>query len=193
MKISIVNYDNQYSETVLKLVERLGFSAKLITDEINICNSDVLILPDCNDLLKANRKLQLFNLSNVLKIINRKIIGINNGMFLMCSNFIGFNMCGLGLFHSDVYKFNNTQNLTIGCNNLFSPKSSCMKIDLSNIELKYRSDYYILQNDNTCVYTKINDLPITVINKYKMYVGFNFEFSIENEISLLALSEAIKD
>ncbi len=191
MKISIVNYDNFHAEILQKMLEKLGITVKLITDEINICNSDIIIMPDCNDLLKANRKLQLFNLSNVLKIINRKIIGINNGMFLMCSNIIGFNMCGLGLFHSDVYKFSETQNITINHDKLINTKHACMKIDLIDVELKYRSDYYILENDHSCLSTKLNGLPISILNKHNLYLGLNLDFSAENEINSKILIEAI--
>ncbi len=171
MKISIINYDSVSAERILKLLNKINISVKLITDEINICNSDIIIMPDCNDLLKANRKLQLFNLSNVIKIINKKIIGINNGMFLMCSNIIGCNSSGLGLFHSDVYKFNETQTHNFLFSDLNTTKEACVKLENLEGGVRFNSSYYILENDNTCISAKINRIPISILNKHNNYIG----------------------
>ncbi len=191
MKVSIVNYDNINSERIMNLLSEFDFAVKMITDEINLCTSDVIIMPDCGDLLKANRKLQLFNLSNVIKILNRKIIGINNGMFLMCSNIIGSNLCGLGLLHSDVYKFNETQNIILKNSDFNYTKHSCLNFNWLKGEINYKSDFYILENDNTCISSKINGLPVSLIDKYNNYIGINMDFGKDNKIISKLIFEAI--
>ena len=103
--ISIINYENSYSTEIVEMLIEFNLEYKLLTDEVLICKADTIILPDCSDIRRAMRKMQLLNISNVLKIVNKKIIGINNGMFLMCSNFFDSGISGLGFFHSDVYNF----------------------------------------------------------------------------------------
>lgn len=177
MNISVINYDNVNANFAKDLLEDLGYEVKLISDEINICTSEIIILPDCSDLLKANRKLQLFNLSNVLKIINRKIIGLNNGMFLMCSNILNSNINGLGFFSSNVFKFDKKQNCNIDYNKLTVLKQDCLNINFDNVNYNYLSDFYVLANQDTCIATQIDNKLISLVDKLNNYIGLNLSIN----------------
>ncbi len=191
MNISVINYDNVNANIAKDLLEDLGYETKLISDEISLCTSEIIILPDCSDLLKANRKLQLFNLSNVLKIINRKIIGLNNGMFLMCSNIINNNINGLGLFNANVFKYELTQNCYLNNDKLKVIKKDCLNFNFNDVTINYLSDFYVLENFDTCIAAEIDNKSISLINKFNNYVGINLRISSDEKDIKSLLSAAI--
>lgn len=183
--ISIINYDNKSTTEVTCILDELGLDYKLLTDEVLICKSETIILPDCTDIKKALRKMQLMNISNVLKILNKKIIGINNGMFLMCSNFIGQDFSGLGLFHSDVYAFTNNVECELNKGVIEKTKNNFPQIQELSSTYKYRSSNYILSNDNTCFNTIIEDKKISLLDIYKNYYGINLDLCCKSSKNFL--------
>ncbi len=179
--ISIINYDSVHSNEIVKMLIEFDLEYRLLTEEVLICKADTIILPDCCDIQRAMRKMQLLNISNVLKIINKKIIGINNGMFLMCSGFFNTGNSGLGFFHSDVYNYEHEIESNLNHNHVKSTKHGCDSIDLANYNFFYKSKYYILSNDNTCVQSKIEDKKISILDRTGQYIGINVDLKADRE------------
>ena len=50
------------------------------------------------------RKLKLMNLMSVLRLVRKPILGINQGMLLMCNKINELSQIGLGLINEDVIK-----------------------------------------------------------------------------------------
>lgn len=183
--ISIINYDNKFTTEVSCILDDLGLDYKLLTDEVLICKSETIILPDCSDIKKALRKMQLMNISNVLKILNKKIIGINNGMFLMCSNFIGQEFSGMGLFHSDVYSYSNSIECEISKDDIVKTKNNASELNELCPIYKYKSSNYILSNENTCLNTIIENKKISLLDIQKNYFGINLDLCCKSGKNLL--------
>lgn len=183
--ISIINYDNKFTTEVSCILDDLGLDYKLLTDEVLICKSETIILPDCSDIKKALRKMQLMNISNVLKILNKKIIGINNGMFLMCSNFIGQEFSGMGLFHSDVYSYSNSIECEISKDDIVKTKNNASELNELSPLYKYKSSNYILSNENTCLNTTIENKKISLLDIQKNYFGINLDLCCKSGKNLL--------
>lgn len=95
--VIILNYQ-QNNSTLINLLKEKGENFKFSLKEDEILNASKIILPDTENIQKAIRSLQISNLFNLLRIVNKPMLGINNGFFLMCNQILNFNKCGLGLF-----------------------------------------------------------------------------------------------
>ncbi len=99
--IVILGYSESESEIINQtlLGNEIEFKYSLL--EHHITKAEKIILPDANNLKLAYRKMQLTNLFSVLRLLNKPILGINNGFRLMCGEILSNNKCGLGFFQMD--------------------------------------------------------------------------------------------
>lgn len=96
--LGILNYDPDNAEFISNLLKKIGFESKIIHNEFDLLSAEKIILPDCEFLGLAIRKLQVSNLFNALKILQKPFLGINCGMFLLCNEVINYHLFGLNLF-----------------------------------------------------------------------------------------------
>ncbi len=91
-------------------LSELGETFTITDNETEILKADKLILPNTNQLAKAVKQLHLLNLFSMLRMLNKPILGIANGMRLMCEFAKDENTACLGLFPVTTCKQDLTYN-----------------------------------------------------------------------------------
>lgn len=99
MKVIIIDI-GLYDLEKLKSICIAGEADVIISKaESMICGADKIIFPVSGDPITALRKLQITNLSNLIKIIKKPFLGIEVGMQLLCSEIKGKNLSGMSIFN----------------------------------------------------------------------------------------------
>ena len=96
--IVVVDYENHDKEQLRKILDNTRHDYKFSILERDIMLASKLILPDPINLIKSYRKLNLMNLTNVIRMVKTPILGINNGLSMMCREFSVEKKSGLCLF-----------------------------------------------------------------------------------------------
>ncbi len=97
--VVILNFNSNTEKYYCSLLDSMNIEYKISLKEIDISKADHVILPDTNNLSRIIKKMQLMNLYSLLRIIKIPILGINNGMILMCNKIVDINKSGLGFFN----------------------------------------------------------------------------------------------
>lgn len=97
MKVIIIDIDLYDLEKLKAICKTSNVDVIISKAESMICGADKIIFPVSGDPATAVRKLQLTNLSNLIKIIKKPFLGINVGMQLLCSEIKGKNLNGMGI------------------------------------------------------------------------------------------------
>ncbi|PID59007.1 MAG: hypothetical protein CR986_07330 [Ignavibacteriae bacterium] len=100
--ITIIGYNKNRSNFLVKFLEKNSIPHKFSLIENAICCSEKIILPDTNNIVTAIKKMSLHNLNNYLQLVQKPILGINNGLRIMCNNILDIDRNGLGFFNLDV-------------------------------------------------------------------------------------------
>jgi len=144
MKIGIIDYGMGNIQSVKNAIEKLGYSADLISDPTALPNYSFLILPGVGAFPNAMNKLKESNLDKAIfkhVELQKPILGICLGMQLLFSKSYEFGeKAGLGLVDGEVLPFSNyiTEKVPhIGWNNAFAKKS-----EYTNFE----GDYYFVHS-----------------------------------------------
>lgn len=99
--VVVLDYNKSESELLNKLFAEYNIDYKYSLAESHIINSDKIILPNPIDFNAAYRKMQMSNLFSFLRLMQKPILGINNGFCLMCDDILDKKKCGLGFFKID--------------------------------------------------------------------------------------------
>lgn len=173
--IAILNYDPEGSEKSREFLNSLGIENEITKNEKVISSADKLLLPDCNDVLKILKKIQLYNLHSLVKVLNKPVLGINRGALLMAGKVINACMPGLGFFECefDVIKQNITSDEVIIEQNENSPGNLLKKPRyvlpageklISLNQKKYITYYYNINGEK---------LPAIIENNHRYAVFFD--------------------
>jgi len=116
--IAIINYDSEGSKKVSELLNKSGIEHEITKNEKTICRADRIILPDCENVKNVSKKIQLYNLTSVIKMIKKPILGLYRGGLLMSENVNVDKLPGFGFFKNvetvDLpYETNNDSELHI--------------------------------------------------------------------------------
>jgi len=93
----IKNGDMHQEELIASLLRKHSIEHIVSNDEQKILSSDKIIIPDTSNLCDSLRKLKLMNMMSVLRLFKKPILGINQGMILMCRKISSIQKAGLGL------------------------------------------------------------------------------------------------
>jgi len=125
MNIVIIDYGAGNIKSLQFAVERLGYSARLSHNEVEILAADKVIFPGVGEASSAMEKLTAVGLDTVIPKLTQPVLGICLGMQLMCRSSKENDTKGLGIFDVDVVKFQSGEKVPqIGWNtiaNLTSP------------------------------------------------------------------------
>lgn len=108
MKIVVVKYNAGNVQSVLFALERIGVSAILSDNPDEINSADKVIFPGVGEASSAMRFLKEKKLDQVLKNLKQPTLGICLGMQLMCKHSQEGNTECLGIFDSNVLKFESS-------------------------------------------------------------------------------------
>ncbi len=111
MLVSIVNLNGNYAKLVAYL-QSLGVSSVVTREENTILKSDKVIIPGSGEAFSAIKRLNLYNLGNVLKILKKPLLGISLGMEILCEYSDEGNIFCLGCIPGKVKKLESVSGTT---------------------------------------------------------------------------------
>ena len=107
MKLVIIDYGAGNIQSIKLAFQRLGIEAELTNDAETIHRADRVIFPGVGEASSAMAKLWESGLHDVIANLKQPVLGICLGMQLMCNSSEEGNTKGLGIFHTEVVKFNS--------------------------------------------------------------------------------------
>jgi len=172
--IAVVDYGINETEELCYALRKLNINYVITRDEKEIARADKIIISNSSNIKKAIRKIHLFNLFSLLRIIKKPILGIALGMDLFCDNTDDGTAC-LGVIHScllcdtselrgnDSSHMKRIKNLTD--HKLFS--------EIRNEKFFFQDNFHFKKNDSTiAVLESDNDYSAAVIREN--YFGVQF-------------------
>ncbi|NKI32240.1 imidazole glycerol phosphate synthase subunit HisH [Croceivirga thetidis] len=107
MKLVIIDYGAGNIQSIKFAFQRLGVEALLSNDSEQIKNADKVIFPGVGEASSAMTKLWESGLHDVIADLKQPVLGICLGMQLMCDSSEEGATKGLGIFNTDVVRFNS--------------------------------------------------------------------------------------
>jgi glutamine amidotransferase len=111
MNVVIIDYGAGNIQSIRFALARLGITAAL-SDDINIIkNASHVIFPGVGEASSAMEKLRATKLDKLLPTLTQPVLGICLGMQLMCNHTEEGDTLGLGIFNTDVVRFETNLNV----------------------------------------------------------------------------------
>ncbi len=184
--ITIIKYHSTGSEELGKIFKELGCDYEYSNQEKCLCQSDLIILPDCVNIAASLRKLRLYNITNLLKVVKRPLLAINMGLNLLCDN-IGETK-GIGLLPlnsrpaDELGEFKKGQFYSVNVRD-----SARIFHDKSETGFYFMNSFYIPENQLSTSDIQIDGRKITATIEYGKVSGvqFNPEKSGEKGVEFL--------
>ncbi len=181
--ICIINIDNEFSNQISSILTNNLIEHVLSTDEHTILSCEKLIITDTHNISKSLRKLKLMNLLSVLRLLNKPILGINQGMLLMCNKIGEGHQRGLGLINGDVIK------LSTPLNGFYSTRIKENKVNNEKFLLDNHSSnqYYfntnmgVVENQYSYSILEIDNLSITAAYSNNNIFGIQMSIRTDEE------------
>jgi len=110
MKISIIDYGAANIGSIVNMVQKVGYSADIVTSRNKLLSSDKIILPGIGSYDSAIRRLTNLDLIDPLFKVREKgipILGICLGMQIMMESSCEGMLKGLGWIKGEVVRFNS--------------------------------------------------------------------------------------
>ncbi len=175
MVVGIVNLNGDYSKLIYEL-DRLGATSIVTRDEAQILKTDKIIIPGSGEAFSAIKRLNMYNLGNVLKISKNPVLGISLGMEVLCEYSDEGNVFCLGCIPGEVKKLPSVK----GANPLeyfatiVAVKDSPLLEGLCEEEKFYfRHAYYVPTGEETVAVLK-KDRNISAVIQNNNYYGVQF-------------------
>ncbi|MDY8135740.1 imidazole glycerol phosphate synthase subunit HisH [Aquimarina sp. 2201CG5-10] len=170
MKIVIINYGAGNIQSIKFAIQRLGYEAVLSDDPEEIKAADKVIFPGVGEASSAMKKLRASGLDALVPQLKQPVLGICLGMQLMCNYTEEGDTKGLGIFDTNVIKFNSGVKVPqIGWNQIESLDSSLFK-DISEKEYIYLvHSYYAPLTNETIARSNYGVAYSTALRKDNFY------------------------
>ena len=124
MKIVIIDYGAGNIQSIQFAIQRLGYQSALSSDAELIRNADKVIFPGVGEASSAMRKLRATGIDQLIPTLKQPVLGICLGMQLMCNASEEGDTKGLGIFDTEVVRFDHQMKVPqIGWNQIYDLKS----------------------------------------------------------------------
>ncbi len=157
--ICILNIDSKHSNQVSSILKKYSINNVISNDEQKILSCDKIIIPDTNNIIQSLRKLKLMNLMSVLRLVQKPILGINQGMILMCNKICELSQIGLGLINEDVVKL--SAKLEGSYSIINRTKNNKSLLNMKQDRYYFRTGLAITANQSSDSIIKIGNTSIT--------------------------------
>lgn len=128
--IAVIDYKTGNIRSVMNALGRLGCEAVLTSDKDAILSADHVILPGVGDCAEAMHNLEVSGLAELVPQITSPVLGICVGLQLMCCRSEEGGVRCMGIFDTDVVRFEETPGLKIphmGWNSISNLKTDLFK------------------------------------------------------------------
>jgi len=127
-ELAIIDYGAGNIQSIQFAFQRLGVEAILTHNPEHIQNADKVIFPGVGEASTAMAKLRESGLHDVITDLKQPVLGICLGMQLMCNSSEEGSTQGLGIFNTEVIKFNSGLKVPqIGWNKIENLKGDLFK------------------------------------------------------------------
>ena len=173
MNLVIIDYGAGNIQSIKFAFQRLGVDAILSDDTATIQKAEKVIFPGVGEASSAMNKLRKSGLDNIIPTLRQPVLGICLGMQLMCNTSEEGNTKGLGIFDTDVVKFNSgLKTPQIGWNKIEHLKSPLFK-DLGE-DFIYMVHSYYAPNCNQAIATSTYGLEYSAALQKDNFYGTQF-------------------
>jgi len=148
--IAIIKYNAGNIRSVQNALNRLGYDSIITDDKTKILNADKVIFPGVGEASSAMKYLKDKGLDDVIRSIEKPMLGICLGLQLMCDySEEGDTKC-LGIFNTQVKKFPPKEKVPhIGWNSLAEVKGELFQHIQTESDMYYVHSYYAEKNEQT--------------------------------------------
>lgn len=108
MKLAIIDYGAGNIKSIQFAFNRLGVNAILTHDEKDIINADKVIFPGVGEAGSAMKMLKKSGLDQLIPELKQPVLGICLGMQLLCNYTEEGDTEGLGVFDTNVKRFDHS-------------------------------------------------------------------------------------
>ncbi|MEL0650386.1 imidazole glycerol phosphate synthase subunit HisH [Algibacter sp. TI.3.09] len=151
MKLVIINYGAGNIKSIQFAFKRLGVDAILSNDPEEILAADKIIFPGVGEASSAMKMLEESGLANLIPKLKQPVLGICLGMQLMCKTTEEGKTKGLGIFQTDVKRFDHSVKVPhMGWNVIKDLKSDLFK-GLKDNEYMYLVHSYYAEHCNETI------------------------------------------
>lgn len=171
MKVVIIDYNAGNVQSVLFALKRIGAEAELSCDTEIINAADKLIFPGVGEASSAMNMLRERGLDKTIKEFTKPVLGICLGMQLMTNYSEEGNTNCLGIFDTQVEKFNSTEFKIphVGWNNIEGLKGALFKGIKENEYMYFVHSYFVQRNNFEIANTNYIDRFCSAMQKDNFY------------------------
>ncbi|NMB81584.1 MAG: imidazole glycerol phosphate synthase subunit HisH [Ignavibacteria bacterium] len=187
--ISVIDYGAGNIQSVLNALDDLKVEYKVTSNEQVIYNSEKIIFPGVGEASSAMRRLHLTNLSTMLRVTKKPLLGICLGMQLFSEKSEEGDTCCLGIVPANCLKYNDAKVKVphMGWNKVNVLKDSVLFDGIENENYFYFANSYYVPLCDYTIATSVYDIPFTAALQKDNFYGVQFhpEKSGEPGIKLL--------
>jgi len=191
MNVAIIKYNAGNVQSVLYALHRLGINAIVTDDHEKIIAADKVIFPGVGNASSAMEYLKEKGLDKLIISLKQPVLGICLGLQLLCNFSEEGNTECLGIFNSDVKRFDDSvyqnKNLVpakiphIGWNTIYGLSSPLFKGVEEKSYVYFVHSYYALLSDETIATTDYINPFSAAMSKDNFYgVQFHSEKSADS-------------
>lgn len=148
--LAIIDYGAGNIQSVVFVLERIGFEGIVTNDWNTIKSADKVIFPGVGEASSAMKMLQESGLDVLIPTLKQPVLGICLGMQLMCKQSEEGNTNGLGIFNVNVMKFSNEVKVPqMGWNTIYNLKPPLFKGIKENEFMYLVHSFYAPLSENT--------------------------------------------
>ncbi|MDN3491151.1 imidazole glycerol phosphate synthase subunit HisH [Winogradskyella bathintestinalis] len=148
--IAIIKYNAGNIRSVQNALNRLGYESIITDDKTEILNASKVIFPGVGEASSAMKYLKDKGLDEVIRAIEKPMLGICLGLQLMCDYSEEGNTQCLGIFNTQVKKFPPNKKVPHMGWNSFSDVNGKLFHDIkTNEDMYYVHSYYAEKNEQT--------------------------------------------
>lgn len=175
--IAIVDYEAGNIRSVANALERLGAEYELTDDPARILAASKVILPGVGSAAAAMESLRSKGLDKIIRTLRRPVLGICVGMQIMCKSSEEGNASCMGIFDTDVRRFEPAPDAKVphmGWNSIANLDGKLFKGLKGGSFVYFVHSYYPGLCTDTIATTRHGGVMFSAALKYENFYGTQF-------------------